>query len=67
MPAYKRDGQPVVFFQSGIKFKSRYCTLGFQPAAKLDDGDLWATSFALAKWTPSVEKEITFLIKKAIG
>ena len=67
MPAYTKDGQTVVFFQSGIKFKSRYCTLGFQPAANLDDGDLWPTSFALLKWSPSVEKLVTDLIKKAVN
>jgi uncharacterized protein YdhG (YjbR/CyaY superfamily) len=65
MPAYARDGRVVCFFQSGHKFKSRYATLGFQDAAHLDDGDLWPTSFALKKLTPSVEKEIGRLVKKA--
>lgn len=67
MPAYTKDGQTVVFFQSGIKFKSRYCTLGFQPAANLDEGDFWPTSFALLKWTPTVEKLVTDLINKAVN
>jgi uncharacterized protein YdhG (YjbR/CyaY superfamily) len=40
MPAYARDGKVVCFFQSGQKFKSRYATFGFQPAANLDDGYL---------------------------
>lgn len=67
MPAYTLDNQTVVFFQSGSKFKTRYSTVGFQEAAKLDEGDLWPTSFALLKWTPAVEKELTALIKKAVN
>ena len=67
MPAYKIEGQTVVFFQSGVKFKTRYCTVGFQEAAKLDEGDLWPTAFALTKWTPKVETELAALIKKAVN
>lgn len=41
MPAYaKKDGKVVCFFQGAHKFKYRYATLGFQDAAKLDDGNL---------------------------
>ncbi|HEV2414421.1 MAG TPA: DUF1801 domain-containing protein [Candidatus Dormibacteraeota bacterium] len=65
MPAYARDGKVVCFFQSGQKFKSRYATVGFQEAAKLDDGDFWATSFALKKLTAPVEQKIARLVKKA--
>ena len=65
MPAYAKDGKVVCFFQSGEKFKSRYATFGFQPAANLDDGDLWATSFALKNLTPAVEEKIRKLVKKA--
>jgi uncharacterized protein YdhG (YjbR/CyaY superfamily) len=65
MPAYAKDGRVVCFFQSGQKFKSRYATLGFQDAAKLDDGDFWPTSFALQKLTPAVEDKIARLVKKA--
>ena len=65
MPAYARDGTVVCFFQSGHKFKSRYSTFGFQPAANLDEGDMWATSFALKRLTPAIEKRIDALVKKA--
>ncbi len=65
MPAYAKDGIVVCFFQSGHKFKSRYATLGFQPAANLDDGDMWPTSFALKKLTPADEKRIADLVKRA--
>ena len=65
MPAYAKDGKVVCFFQSGQKFKSRYATFGFQPAANLDDGDMWATSFAVNKLTAAVEDKISKLVKKA--
>ena len=65
MPAYAKDGNVICFFQSGQKFKSRYATVGFQPAAKLDDGDFWPTSFALKRLTASVEEKIGKLVKKA--
>lgn len=65
MPAYARDGKIVCFFQSGLKFKSRYATLGFQDAATLDEGDIWPTSFALKRLTAAVEDKIAKLVKKA--
>jgi uncharacterized protein YdhG (YjbR/CyaY superfamily) len=67
MPAYARDGKVVCFFQDAGKFKARYATLGFQDAATLDDGAMWPTSFALAKMTPAVEKQIVALVKRAVG
>jgi uncharacterized protein YdhG (YjbR/CyaY superfamily) len=65
MPAYAKDGRVVCFFQSGLKFKTRYATLGFQDAANLDDGDFWPTSFALKRLTAAVEEKIGKLVKKA--
>jgi uncharacterized protein YdhG (YjbR/CyaY superfamily) len=65
MPAYAKDGKIVCFFQSGQKYKTRYSTLGFQDAARLDDGDIWPTSFAVKKLTADVEKKIGTLVKKA--
>jgi uncharacterized protein YdhG (YjbR/CyaY superfamily) len=67
MPAYARDGKVVCFFQDAGKFKARYATLGFQDAARLDDGVMWPTSFALTGLTPAVEKQIVALVKRAIG
>ena len=67
MPAYYIDGQVVLFFQDGEKFKTRYSTIGFQQAAKLDSGTFWATSYAVTAIDSSVAKEITTLIMKAIG
>ena len=68
MPAYANaDGKIVLFFQDAGKFKYRYCTLGFQDAAKLDDGDMWPASFALKAWSPAVEKKVTALVKSAVS
>jgi len=66
MPAYaNEDGKVVVFFKDAGKFKSRYATLGFEEAAKLDDGPMWPTSYALKEWTPAVEKDIVALVEAA--
>jgi uncharacterized protein YdhG (YjbR/CyaY superfamily) len=67
MPAYARDGKVVCFFQSAQKFKSRYATLGFSDAAKLDDGAMWPTAFALLTLTAAEEARIVALVKQAMG
>ena len=68
MPAYADpDGKAVIFFQNSGKFNYRYCTLGFQDTANLDDGDIWPVSYALMNWSPAVEKKITDLVKAAIS
>ena len=70
MPAYAtpgKDGKTICFFQPASKFKVRYCTLGFQPDAKIDDGTMWPTSWALTKLTAADEKKIAALVKKAVG
>lgn len=68
MPAYaNQDGKVICFFQSADKFKARYATFGFSDLAKLDEGNLWPTSFALKKLTPVEEKKIAALVKKAVN
>ena len=68
MPAYANsDGKIVVFFQDAGKFSYRYSTLGFQDAANLDDGDMWPVSYALKKWSSTVEKKVAELVKAAIS
>ena len=67
MPAYAKDGDVVCFFQSAQKFKARYATFGFSDKAKLDEGAMWPTSFALAKLTAADEARIVALVKKAVG
>ena len=68
MPAYANaDGKVVCFFKSAGKFKDRYATFGFNDAAKLDEGVMWPTSFALTKLTDSEERKIAKLVKKAVS
>ena len=70
MPAYAqpgKDGKTIAFFKAKSKFRVRYSTVGFQPDATLDDGDMWPTEFAVIKLTPAVEKRIAELIKKGAG
>lgn len=66
MPAYGRDGNVVCFFQSALKFKSRYATLGFSDKARLDDGEMWPTAYAIRHLTSLEEARIRGLIGKAI-
>ncbi|GAA3214362.1 hypothetical protein [Microbacterium terregens] len=66
-PAYANtDGKVIAFFQSAAKFKTRYATLGFNEDANLDDGEMWATSFAVTTLTPAVETKIRDLVRRAI-
>ncbi len=67
MPSYVKDGKIVCFFQGTEKFESRYCTIGFNDSANLDDGVMWPTAFALTKLTPAAEKQISALVKKAVS
>ena len=67
MPAYAKDGKILCFFQSAKKFDSRYATLGFNDSAKLDDGTVWPTAYAVTDLTKADEKKIEELVKRAVG
>jgi uncharacterized protein YdhG (YjbR/CyaY superfamily) len=70
MPAYAtegKNGKVICFFKPKSKFRVRYSTFGFQPDARLDDGDMWATEFAVINLTASVERRIAELAKKGAG
>jgi uncharacterized protein YdhG (YjbR/CyaY superfamily) len=67
MPAYAKDGKIVCFFQPAAKFKARYSTLGFNDDARLDDGTMWPTAYALTELTAADEKRIGALVKKAVS
>ncbi|MGW4386876.1 iron chaperone [Streptomyces sp. NPDC004685] len=67
MPAYARDGKVVCFFQSAQKFKSRYATLGFSDLARLDDGTMWPSAYALTELNADDEARIGELVKRAAG
>ena len=57
----------VCFFQTALKFKSRYATLGFSDQANLDEGAMWPTSYALTELTAADEARIGELVKKAVS
>src|SRR5688500_18317091 len=66
MPAYaNKDGKVVCFFTPASKFKSRYATFGFNDDAKLDEGAMWPTSFAIKELNAAEEAKIGALVKKA--
>jgi uncharacterized protein YdhG (YjbR/CyaY superfamily) len=70
MPAYAtegKNGKVIAFFKPKSKFKVRYSTFGFQPDARLDEGEMWPTEFAVIELTSAVEKRIAELIKKGAG
>jgi uncharacterized protein YdhG (YjbR/CyaY superfamily) len=67
MPAYAMDGKVVCFFKAAQKFNTRYATLGFSDKAKLDDGAMWPTDFAIRSVTAAVEARIVALLKQAVG
>ncbi len=67
MPAYAKDGKIVCFFQSAQRFKTGYATFGFMHEAKLDEGAMWPTSFALKEVAAPEEARIGALVKKAVS
>lgn len=67
MPAYARDGKVLCFFQGAGKFGSRYATLGFSDQARLDEGQLWPTAFALTALGKAEEARVVALLKAALG
>ena len=67
MPGYAKDGAVVCFFRGADKFKERYMTLGFSQEARLDEGHMWPTAFALTELTAAEEASISALVKKAVS
>ncbi len=67
MPAYTKEGTVLCFFQPAHKFKARYGTLGFNNEAKLDEGVMWPTAFAVKEVNSTVEARIVGLVRKAVG
>jgi uncharacterized protein YdhG (YjbR/CyaY superfamily) len=67
MPAYTKEGVVLCFFQPAHKFKARYGTLGFNNEAKLDEGAMWPTAFAVKELNATAEARVVALVKKAVG
>ena len=67
MPAYSDGNKIICFFRGTKKFGERYMTLGFNDAAKLDEGGMWPVQFALKELTPDDEAKISALVKKAVS
>ena len=67
MPAWASGGKVVCFFRDAGKFKDRYATFGFNDVAKLDDGPMWPTAFAVTELTPDVETRVAELVKRAVS
>lgn len=67
MPGWARDGRNVCFFQPRAKFRTRYATLGFNDAARLDDGEMWPTAYAVNVLTEAEEQRIAALLRRAAG
>ncbi|MFS0699803.1 iron chaperone [Cellulomonas sp. 179-A 4D5 NHS] len=65
MPGYAKDGKVLCFFTAAEKFKGRYATLGFNDVARLDDGSMWPTAFALTGLSDDVEGRIRELVARA--
>jgi uncharacterized protein YdhG (YjbR/CyaY superfamily) len=68
MPAYaNKDGKVICYFKNAGKFKMRYSELGFNDAARLDDGDMWPIVYALTKLSKADEAKIVKLVKQAVS
>jgi uncharacterized protein YdhG (YjbR/CyaY superfamily) len=68
MPAYAdEDGKVICYFRNASKFKTRYATFGFSDRAKVDEGSMWPTDYAILELTEADEKRIAELVKKAVG
>ena len=68
MPAYaNKDGKVICYFKNAGKFKMRYSELGFNDAAKLDDGDMWPIVYAVTKLSKADEAQIVQLVKQAVS
>lgn len=67
-PSYANDDDNVVvFYQPASKFETRYGSISFNEDAVLDDGEVWAASFAVLEMTDAAEQKFRALVKKAAG
>ena len=68
MPAdVDEDAKVGCLFNPASKFGARYATLGFNDVARLDDGDLWPTEYAVRSMAPAVSGRVEELLRRAVG
>ena len=67
MPAWALDGEVVCFFTPASKFDERYSSFGFNAPARLDEGSMWATSFAVTEVDDAAAERIAALVARALG
>jgi uncharacterized protein YdhG (YjbR/CyaY superfamily) len=67
MPAYFKDGKILCYFKAAEKFKTRYAQFGFEDAARLDEGCLWPTVYAITDLTEADAAVLSALVRKAVG
>ncbi len=67
-PGYANaEGKVLFFYQERAKFKARYGNLAFFDAARLDEGTMWTTGFAVTTLSSADEKRVAELVTKAAG
>ena len=67
-PAYAdAEGKVLFFYQERAKFKVRYGNLAFFDAARLDDGTMWSTAFAITELSSADENKVAELVRRATG
>ena len=64
-PSYAEDGKVITFLQPASKFDTRFATIGFTEDAALDEGNFWATSFAVLEMTSGIEATLRDLVRRA--
>jgi uncharacterized protein YdhG (YjbR/CyaY superfamily) len=69
LPAYAKEGKVVCYMRMNPKppFHDRYVTFGFNETARLDDGAMWPTAYAVTKLTAAEEAKVAALVKEAVG
>ena len=67
-PAYAdAAGKVLFFYQERAKFKVRYGNLAFFDGARLDEGTMWGTGFAITELSPADETTVAELVRRAAG
>jgi uncharacterized protein YdhG (YjbR/CyaY superfamily) len=66
-PSYAKGGALLFYFKPASKFKTRFSTFEFTDKAKLEDGEMWPTAYAVTELTPAAKAKITELVRQAAG